>query len=139
MELVVKGKRILIIMITILLLFDISTTVVTSYLYARYGYSTQALSGIITGIIRFAITALILFFLYRGHKWAKWLIVILMFFAGIFSVLALSSVLAKVLGLLFVAFGITLIASRSINEFLKYQRNKKDGDDYDHNHDTDKM
>lgn len=139
MELVARGRRMLIIMISVLLLVDISTTIVVSYLYARYGYTSQALSGLITGATRLAITALILFFLYKGHRWAKWLIVILMLFAGFFSVLTLSSMLAKTLGVLFIAFGIILIVSRSINEFFQYQRSKKEGIADDHNQGIDNI
>ncbi|HQK35348.1 MAG TPA: hypothetical protein PK074_11530 [Spirochaetales bacterium] len=137
MELVVRGRRMLIIIMSALLLVDISTTIVVSYLYTRYGYTSQALSGLITGVVRLAITALILFFLYKGHRWAKWLIIVLMFFAGLFSLFALPSFLAKSLGVLCIVSGIVLIASKSINGFLQYQRSKKENIVDDHKQDTD--
>lgn len=125
MEKVLKGKKIVIAIIVIFLLIDITTTVVTASIYASTGAMEEVAGKIIRGAIRFLLTCLLFFFLYKGHKWAKWLIVVLAILSGLFSALAFLATLSWVmlaLAVVNIGVGIVLLASGSVRDFFKYQR-----------------
>jgi len=76
-------------------------------------------------IIRFSLTVLLCYFLYKGHKWAKVITIILSILA--FFIIVFSggfSVLLIIMGALYAYFAIALIVSKSVKSFMEHQKNK---------------
>jgi len=125
METIIKGKRLVIGIIALVLLIDIITIVVTASVYVSAGDMGLALSKSVTGVIRFALEGVILFFLYKGHAWAKWLIAVLLFIGGLLSIVSMLAGIDIVLlvgGVIHLVSGATLIFSFSVKSFLNSQR-----------------
>jgi hypothetical protein len=125
LEMVNRGRKMVIAMIVIVLLIDIITTASTCLIYAASGSYELVSSNLTPGIVRFIITALIMFYLYKGYGWAKWLSVILFLIGGLVSLFLIVSdfhVILLVLGLVYIFFGTMMIVSGSVNNFFRYQR-----------------
>ncbi len=125
MESTVKGKKMVIGIIVLVLLIDIITIIVTSSLYVSAGDMALALSKSLTGIIRIVIEGVILLFMYKGHKWAKWLIAVLLLIGGLLSVISMLAGINLALfvaGVIYVVSGATLIFSFPVNCFLNSQK-----------------
>lgn len=134
MESIEKGKKLVTSIIILMLLIDIFTIAITTSIYAVNDMINYATYKIMQGIFRFILESLILFFLYKGHKWAKWLIIILLFIGGLFSLisfLANFSFIFFVLGIVYIVISIILITSKPVNMFLEFQKhgNKFTDDD----------
>ncbi len=140
------GKKIVNVIIIILLL----TNVIYTISKVVNGQVDDIATTTLFGIVRFAINASILYYLYKGEKLAKWLIVILAFLNGIFGFLGLvlriiSLLLASNISLIakdfinmpiyiiYIIIGVVLIVSSPVNEFLTYQREvyQKECNDYE--------
>lgn len=122
MQSVLRGKKITIAIIVIMLLVDITTTAITSSIYASYGDSGQASFKIMQGLFRFMLTGLLLFFLYKGHGWAKWIITILALIAGAISLLSIFNVILILMAAIYITIGVLLIVSKDIKHFMLSQR-----------------
>jgi len=128
MDLVSKGRKIIISIIVVLLLFDIAVIAITSSLYAAHGLYDYASFKLMQGLFRFTFEVIILFFLYKGHRWAKWLLIVLLVAAGLFSLISLISnfdLLVLIIGLMLIFIVAVLIFSESVKEFLYYQREER--------------
>jgi|GEM_PF-2286326 len=126
MESAYNGRKILIGIIIFLLSINFLSIVIISSIYAANGMINDVIIEIIQGIVRTILECLILSFLYKGHKWAKWVLVSLLFIAGFFSLvsfLASYSFAVLSLGLVYIAIGIVLTISKSVNLFLRVQKN----------------
>lgn len=125
MDSVKKGRKLLIFIITTILLIDIITIAVTTSIIAVNGGMDYASFKLLQGIFRFLLTCLLLFFLYRGHSWAKWIISILLMISGVLSILSFFGVVnifILLLGIIYTMISLVLIKSRDVNTFMKYQR-----------------
>jgi hypothetical protein len=122
MQSVLRGKKITIAIIVIMLLIDITTTVIISSIYSAYGDTGQASYKIMQGIFRLILTGLLLFFLYKGHQWAKWIIAILALIAGGMSLFSVFNVFIILMAAIYIITGVLLIASKDIKHFMLYQR-----------------
>lgn len=125
MEMVNKGRKMVISLITIALLMDILTIVSTSLIYVKSDRMDLASSELLRGTFRLIVTGLILFFLYKGHQWAKWLFAVLFIisgFASFLSLIILLNFIILVMGIIHISLGMMLILSKNINYFLKYQK-----------------
>ena len=128
MDLVLKGKRIVISLIVFVLVSDVIVIAINSSLYAVNGMFGQATFKIAQGLFRLFLEGVILFFLYAGHGWAKWLLSILLLLGGalsLLSVLLTYSFFSLFIGIIYLTFGIVLLKSESIKCFLENQRNGK--------------
>ncbi len=126
METIEKGKKLVTSIIILILLIDIFTIAITSSINAVNGMMSDATYKIIQGIIRLLLEGLILFFLYKGHKWAKWLMSILLFIGGLFSIITFItsfSIIILSMGLVYIVSGINLTSSKCVKLFLEYQKN----------------
>lgn len=121
-----KGRKILIGVVFILLIIDIIATAVNSSIYAVNGELSAASFNLLQGIFRFILTVLILYFFYNGYIWAKRLITILLISGGLFA-LFFSEFYFLTLFFIVVYFGIGLVInfSNSVNDFLAYQKDKR--------------
>lgn len=125
METVLRGKKIVVFMIMAFLLISIITTCVTSSSYTVNGRTDYAFNLLFQGIFRFILECVILFFLYKGHKWAKWLTVILFLIGGLIgliSLLSYSNIIITLIVIVYITFGITFLTSKSVKDFLRYQK-----------------
>lgn len=142
MKTVEFGKKIVITVITVVLLALI-TTIISTVVNVQ---ADEKVSSTFFGLVRFAVTGSILYYLYAGNKVAKWLIVIITLIGGITGFLAslLTSLLAfnrtliainimnMALDIIYIAIGVVLIVSSPVNDFLKYQRGeyKEENNEY---------
>ncbi len=138
MDLVIRGKRIVIGIIAIILLIDVVTIVSIVTLYALSGNMGYATQKIVQGSIRLLLEIIISICLYRGHNWSKWILVVLLGLGGIISLfsvvpifmtISVFGVVYLILGIVYIAMCITLIASKAVKAFMRYQ---KDGDIYNY-------
>lgn len=136
MDLIIRGKRIVIGIIVIILLIDVATIISTTLLYSLNGNIGFATQKTVQGLIRLLLEIGISFCLYKGHNWSKWLLVVLLGLAGIISLysvvpilmtISVFGVIYLILGILYIAMCITLIVSKAVRAFIRYQR---DGDIY---------
>lgn len=121
MEEIQKGKKIVIVIIAVILLADIVTTVTLASMYLSVGNTLRAMSDGIQGIIRLAFTGVLLFFLYKGKKWAKIMMLILFLVASVIAFLSFD-LFTIVLGIIYMGCCMTLIFSSSVKAFLAQQR-----------------
>lgn len=125
MDIVLKGKRLVTWIIVVTLLIDIITIAVISSLYATIGNMDYASYNLLRGIFRFILTGIIMYFLYKGHTWAKGLITVLALLSGliaIMSLLANFNLIMFVMGSVYISIGVTLLTSNSIKNFMSYQK-----------------
>ena len=125
MDMVNKGRKMVTALIVVILLVDIITVASVSSIYAVSGRADLASFKLLQGIFRFILTGLLMFYLYKGHRWAKWLSAVLFGLGGFVALVSLVSIFNLVLltmGLVYAFFCISLIASGSVNKFLQYQR-----------------
>lgn len=131
MDYLSKGKKIVVSIIVFVLLVDIVSIAITSSLYLVNDMVEKATFKIIQGLFRLVLEGVILFFLYSGHKWAKWLICILFLMGGLFSLVstvATFSIIMLLLGVIYIFAGVILLSSKAVKEFFDYQRNGKVND-----------
>lgn len=115
-----SGRAILLVCLFLVLLVSIGVTA----LYV----SIRGDERLPSQIVRFALTMLLCFYLYRGHVAAKWIAVILFCLAGgmattqIWSDSPLVVFFGGVMALFYLSVAWLLLWSRRVNAFLDYQR-----------------
>lgn len=125
MDLKIRGKKIVIGIIALTLLIDVTTIATNILVFAMNGNIGHSTQEVVTGLIRLLLEIGISYNLYKGHNWAKWVLVVLLSLGGLLSlflVLATFSILMLFLGIAYIAMTVTLIASKSLKEFMRYQR-----------------
>jgi len=125
MESVLKGKKIVIGIIITILLLDIIVIAITSSLYAYYGEIDEVLNELVTGSIRLILESFLLFFLYKGHQWAKSLLVFLLLLGVIFSLFSLLlsfNIWMIFMAVLYIIISVNLLVPKSVKDFFRYQR-----------------
>lgn len=113
-------------MIVIVLLLDIALIGTLSLLYIFNGNVEMATYKLIEGSIRLFFTALLLFFVYKGNGWAKWISFVLFVMGGTYALISMIivfNVLYMIMALVYLTFSLTLTKYRSENDFFAYQRN----------------
>lgn len=126
MEKVNKGKHLVIRIILVSLLISIFTNIFTFITYSSNGLAAEATTKLVQGGVRFALTGLILYFLYNGKKWAKVLLIVLTALAGISaatSLIVYFSYFMLVMSVAYITIAITLIVSKNVKCFFQYQNN----------------
>lgn len=89
-------------------------------------------SAFVKGTFIFFLEGIILFFVYKGHEWAKWLITILLFYWIVLSFVFTSSVFnifLLLMVLVYLAIGVILISSSSVKKFMIFQKLDGKGDE----------
>jgi len=120
-----KGRKIVLSMAIILFLIDLIVIASVSMIYAKADMMSIAYDKIMSGIFRLTYTGVLLYYLYKGRRWAKRVLTVLLMIAGAGSLLSLVSGFNWVLlslGLIYVSVAIILILSRSVNDFFLYKR-----------------
>ncbi|MDF2804922.1 MAG: hypothetical protein K0S61_4827 [Anaerocolumna sp.] len=126
MDTIKTGKKLILAIIITIIIVDITVLTFTSLAYVMKGMLDYVAYKLFRGIIRLILTCIIMFFLYKGHKWAKWLTIVLLFIWGIVGFFAFFLNVFKItlllMGVLYIGFSLALIYSKSVTLFLKYQR-----------------
>lgn len=125
MEMVKKGRVIVVFIIVTLLSMSIIISTTTISMYARIGATNLVQKNLIQSSVRFLLTVLLLYFLYKGYQWAKWIVVVLFILAGImclFSIFQTNGLIMMVIGIVYFILSIILIASENVKYFFQYQR-----------------
>jgi len=120
-----KGRKVVLSMAIILFLIDLIVIASVSMIYAKADMMSIAYDKIMSGIFRLTYTGVLLYYLYKGRRWAKRVLTVLLMIAGAGSLLSLVSGFNWVLlslGLIYVSVAIILILSRSVNDFFLYKR-----------------
>lgn len=120
MEKIQKGKKLLFLIILGMLLLDAVIIFMNAGANFSIGKFDRGIATIIEGTIRFFITGALLFFVYKGKSWAKWIIVALLLFGSAIAFL-LGNKLTVIFGIIYTSFCIMLMFSSSIKAFLAYQ------------------
>lgn len=120
MEKIQKGKKLLFLIILGMLLLDAVIIFMNAGANFSIGKIDRGIATIIEGTIRFFITGALLFFVYKGKSWAKWIIVALLLFGSAIAFL-LGNKLTVIFGIVYTSFCIMLMFSSSIKAFLAYQ------------------
>lgn len=120
MENVQKGKNMLGSMIFAMLLLEVVLILMNARSYISMGNVEAAVSSLTEGAIRFVITGLLLFFVYKGKAWARWIIIVL-FLLGSLIAFVLFNFITVALGIIYTSFCMMLMFSSSIKSFLEYQ------------------
>lgn len=120
MEKIQKGKKLLFLIILGMLLLDAVIIFMNAGANFSIGKIDRGIATIIEGAIRFFITGALLFFVYKGKSWAKWIIVALLLFGSAIAFL-LGNKLTVIFGIIYTSFCIMLMFSSSIKAFLAYQ------------------
>ncbi|HWT73150.1 MAG TPA: hypothetical protein VN258_00275 [Mobilitalea sp.] len=125
MEKVNKGKKWAIAIIVIILLVEVFSTGYVYHNYISSGRADIASAKLFQGFVRFIIVGTILFFVYKGDRWAKWLSIVLLMLGGLISLstlLIIFNIVLLAMGVIYLSVAIILISSASMNEFFRYQR-----------------
>lgn len=120
MEKIQKGKKMLLAMIFAMLLLEIVIILMNARSYISIGNTEAAVSSLTEGTIRFFITGALLFFVYKGKPWARWIIIVL-FLLGSLIAFVLFNFITVSLGIIYTSFCMMLMFSSSIKAFLAYQ------------------
>lgn len=120
MEKIQKGKKMLLAMIFAMLLLEIVLILMNARSYISIGNTEAAVSSLTEGTIRFFITGALLFFVYKGKPWARWIIIVL-FLLGSLIAFVLFNFITLALGIIYTSFCMMLMFSSSIKAFLAYQ------------------
>lgn len=127
MEKVKAGRNIVIAIIVVMLLVDIVNIISAYFSYASNGEMQLAFASLRQGFFRFILTSLMFYFLYKGHRWAKWLSVVLFIIGGGMALLTVAlrfSVLLLIVGILYIVISLLLILSKNVKQFFLYQRSE---------------
>lgn len=123
MELVQRGKKLLIIFTIGLLAISFLTTAINGSLLYREGQVQEATYKLTQGAIRFGLEYLLLVFLFKGHRWAKVLAAILCGVTGGMSIMLYSAGgwVMVALAIPFLA-GFVLLLSKPVAAYQRYKR-----------------
>ena len=125
MELINKGKRILIIAIAIIIAFDIISIALFSTVLHEAGKTNEATYILAQGCIRLTLTFLLCYFIFKGHRWARIIMMILGGFTAVAGITALFS--GDMFSILAVVVGTIIFFVFLSEPVTVYQRYKKDG------------
>ena len=119
-----KGKYMILAIIGIVLLADIISIIALYFIQSNNGQLEEARFKLFQGSFRLVLTAILMFCLYQGQRWAKGVTVALFFLSGVMSLLALLSgfnIITIILGLVYILFGIMILKNQNIQGFLEHQ------------------
>lgn len=124
MENVSKGKKLLIAAIVVSLLISFAGTALNSSLLYVSGKPNEATFKLAQGAFRFILECLLFLFIYKGHRWAR--IVALVLF-GIGTLISLITVFASGIFMLIIAIPYSVIfiilVSKPVKDYQDYKRN----------------
>ena len=125
-----KGRLILHIIIVTIILSSITDDAIYNFLI-----SSQRLSK---DIVRFVLLLAVIYYLYKGFKWAKWILSILCILGGLVylanglnyilngeNVNHMIGIFLLSFGIIFTLSGILILSSKNIRLFLTYQQERR--------------
>jgi len=123
MEEIKKGKKLLITAIVVTLAVSLAATALGSITTYNAGKTNDAMNELLQGVFRFALEFLLLFFVYKGHKWARIVALVLFGLGSFFSFIAVigKNTLMLVLALIYLFLFIALL-SKPVKAYQKYKK-----------------
>ena len=125
MNMVNRGRKLVIMIVALSIIINISTVAYATYIYVDGGRMDLASSELQRGTIRFILTVILMYFLYKGYVWAKWICIVLYLPAGMFSLLfqfIIFSLSMLIMGGLYFYFAVLLITSKEIKAFFQFNK-----------------
>lgn len=119
-----KGKYILLAIIGVIIVADIISIAANFLIQSDSGLVEEARTKLFQGIFRLVLTALLMFCLYQGQRWARGVMVAVYIYSGAMSLLALLkgfNIIIIVLGLVYILVGVLILKEKNIQSFLEYQ------------------
>lgn len=120
-ESVEKGKGIIIAVSTIILTFDFLSSVF-SFLTSSNTYRALILCS-----LKLLIECIILFFLFKGHNWAKIITSAILIIYGIIPLMTFlltCSLSRLIIAVFYLIFGIALLVSKDVKSYIDYKKDK---------------
>lgn len=127
MELIKQGKKMVIGIIIVMLFADIATIIYTGAIFLKYAEFDYFLLKMTQGTIRLILTGIMLFFMYKGSKIAKNIMITLLIFGGILGLISglfTFNILSLVMTMIYLGIILVMMKSHSIKSFLSYQKEK---------------
>ncbi|MEL7610403.1 MAG: hypothetical protein AAGU74_13000 [Bacillota bacterium] len=126
MELVKRGKVLLVVLISVCLTLSFISFALNPYSDDVLGDRFNALYELIRGFIRFILECALLFFVFEGYKWAKVTAMVLFGLGALVSLITmfLTNIIMGVFFIIYTAFFIILLL-KPVNEFFSFQREKR--------------
>jgi len=121
MESVEKGKGIIIAISTIILTFDFLSSIF-SFLTSPNTYQTLIICS-----IKLLIECIIIFFLFKGHNWARIITTGILIVYGVIPLLLFlltGSLIRLTMAVFYLIFGISLLLSKDVKYYFDYKRGK---------------
>ncbi|GEP64958.1 hypothetical protein [Clostridium beijerinckii] len=119
MKSVEKGKKLFLSMVIAILAVSIVTT--------AFSYFMQGNIGIISGLTRTVVEAILLYFIFKGKAWAKIIMIILLIIvilAAVAAIMISPNIMITMLMIVYI-FSVYIIGiSPSVKEYLKSSNNK---------------
>ncbi len=125
MDLLKKGKYQIVIMISVLILFDMASIIIVTYVKVTNGTNIDMVKLFLQSTVRLILSATMYYFLYKGHNWARItsiVLIVLSLFVGFISLIISLNVLTAVGVIVMVKALYTLTLSKSALMFLKRHR-----------------
>lgn len=126
MDLVNKGRKIVMLSIVLLLFMDIIFTSISTILLVPKTNLNTISYVLVQSLVRLAVEASLSYFFYKGYKWANWLLLTLLLAVGILCLIVTFSnfnLLLLLFSIVFIGLAVLLFFSRTVKTFLDYQRN----------------
>lgn len=130
MELVNKGKKMLIAVIVVCLTLSVLVTALTAALYNTNGDTSQATYQLTQGLFRFVLECLLFLFVFKGHRWARITAIILFGIGGIFAFFAMfvTNYLMLIIAVPYIT-SLIILLSEPVKIFQKYKKHGTIDDD----------
>ena len=89
----------------------------------------------IRGVVRMILTLLLMYFVMEGHKWAKWVMVVLFYLATVYGLFvsatlykqpssaAIFPIILAIIAIVYGAVGTFMVASKPLNRYFLFKRN----------------
>lgn len=123
MELVTKGKKMLIAVIVANLVISVFTIAIYASLLNTIGETSKAAYELAQGLFRFVLECLMFLFIFKGHRWARIVAMVLFGLGGVFALLMVfrSGYLMLFMAILYILSFIVLL-SKSVKAYQRYKK-----------------
>ncbi|NLC77684.1 MAG: hypothetical protein GX750_08710 [Clostridia bacterium] len=123
MDLVNKGRKLLIVLIASFLIISFSTMILSSWLAYAMGELEVAIYGLLQNAIRFALECFLFWLIFKGYRWARIVMAILFGIGGIVSlIMALAGDLFMIISTILCIAVVFILSSKPVVAFQRYKR-----------------
>jgi len=124
-KILLKGRRLIIVMGILSIALSILVSVLTFIRYSIEGMDYEAYTVLVSGIAKVVVLLILLVVTYKGKKAGR-IILAAWFFAsgmtGLLTSLSSLNIILLTIAFCYIVMAFSLVVSKTINMFLKYQR-----------------